>query len=181
MSDEAPENAVRTAGSRLELAPALHRWSVRARASEHAALEHLFGVTLPVEHLRSSTSEQGSALWLGPDEWLVLMPPHAATGFRRRYIADGGAALPCSAVDITHRNVGVRLGGAAAQSVLNAGCPLDLAPAAFPPGACTRTLFGKAEIVLWRLEESQPEFHIECWRSFLPYLWQRLRTAADEN
>ena len=34
---------------------------------------------------------------------------------------------------------------------------------------CTRTVFGKAEIVLWRIA---PEvFHLDVARSFVPYVW----------
>jgi sarcosine oxidase subunit gamma len=46
---------------------------------------------------------------------------------------------------------------------------------AFPIGMCTRTLFGKAEIVLWRTGEAQ--FHIEVWRSFAGYVWGGLRAT----
>lgn len=47
---------------------------------------------------------------------------------------------------------------------------------AFPVGMCTRTLLGKAEIVLWR---TAPEvFRIEVWRSFAAYLSAFLEEAA---
>jgi hypothetical protein len=35
----------------------------------------------------------------------------------------------------------------------SAGCPQDLSLETFPVGACSRTMFGKAEIVLFRTEE----------------------------
>ena len=47
---------------------------------------------------------------------------------------------------------------------------------AFPVGFATRTLFDKAEIVLWRRAEAT--FHIEVWRSFAPYLAASLAEAA---
>ena len=40
--------------------------------------------------------------------------------------------------------------GALAADILSTGVMLDLDPAAFPVGMATRTLFVKAEIVLWR-------------------------------
>jgi len=66
--------------------------------------------------------------------------------------------------------------GADAAALLNAGCPLDLDEAAFPVNACTRTLLGKAEIVLWRMAPER--FHVEAGRSFMPYLRAFLREAA---
>jgi len=43
---------------------------------------------------------------------------------------------------------------------------------------CTRTLFGKAEIVLWRT--TPDTFRIEVWRSFAPYVLGSLAEAARE-
>ena len=42
----------------------------------------------------------------------------------------------------------------------------------------TRTLFVKAEIVLWRSEAER--FHVEVWRSFAPYLKGLLAEATRE-
>ena len=55
---------------------------------------------------------------------------------------------------------------------------LDLDLAAYPVGMCSRTLFAKAEIVLWRTGENV--FHIEVWRSFADYLWRYLVQAGVE-
>ena len=71
-------------------------------------------------------------------------------------------------VDVSHRNTGLIIRGTKVADILNAACPLDLDEAAFPMGMCTRTLFGKAEIVLWRT--ANDAFHMETWRSFLPYV-----------
>ena len=81
-----------------------------------------------------------------------------------------------SLVDVSHRQIGLIASGPAAARVLNAGCPLDLALKAFPVGFATRTLFDKAEIVLWRRAEAT--FHVEVWRSFAPYLAASLAEAA---
>jgi sarcosine oxidase, subunit gamma len=81
-----------------------------------------------------------------------------------------------SLVDVSHRQVGLIAAGPAAARVLNAGCPLDLDPHAFPVGFATRTLFDKVEIVLWRRAEAT--FHIEIWRSFAPFLAASLAEAA---
>jgi sarcosine oxidase subunit gamma len=33
---------------------------------------------------------------------------------------------------------------------------------------CTRTVLGRAQIVLWRTDDE--EFHVTVWRSFFPYV-----------
>ncbi|MEQ9246023.1 MAG: sarcosine oxidase subunit gamma family protein, partial [Nitratireductor sp.] len=55
----------------------------------------------------------------------------------------------------------------------------DLSPDAFPVGACSRTVFGKAEIILWRTEGDA--FRVECWRSFSDYVFMLLEAAARDR
>ncbi|MGQ3028233.1 MAG: sarcosine oxidase subunit gamma family protein, partial [Ferrovibrionaceae bacterium] len=50
---------------------------------------------------------------------------------------------------------------------------------AFPVGVCTRTLFAKAEIVLWRTDAQR--FRVEVWRSFAGYLWGLLDEIRREH
>jgi sarcosine oxidase subunit gamma len=111
--------------------------------------------------LRASASGSRVALWLGPDEFLLLAPGEDA-------IAIGSElkqALPAdssSLVDVSHRQIGLALEGRLAARCLSAGCPLDLGLAAFPIGMATRTIYLKTEIVLWR--QAEVRFHVEVWR-----------------
>src|ERR1700734_2403033 len=94
---------------------------------------------------RASTTGTSAALWLGPDEYLLLAP--AAEG--RALALALRAALqgePHSLVDVSPRQPALEISGPRATEILNSGCPLDLDPAAFPVGMCTRTVFAKAEI-----------------------------------
>ena len=50
--------------------------------------------------------------------------------------------------------------------------------AAFPVGACTRTVFAKAEIVLWRT--SADVFRVEVARSYCRYVVDLLGEVARE-
>jgi sarcosine oxidase subunit gamma len=104
-------------------------------------------------------------LWLGPEEWLLLGEPGVPQG-------------PASLVDVSDRYRGVALHGPGAATLLNEGCPLDLADAAFPPGSCTRTLFGKAEVILWR--QNAAEWRLLVARSFSPYLLALLHEAQAD-
>ena len=82
-------------------------------------------------------------------------------------------------VDIGHRNVAIEVKGAHAADIINAGCPLDLFETSFPTGTATRTLLGKAEIVLLRLDDA-PTWRVECWRSFATYVHGFLAEAARD-
>ena len=119
-----------------------------------------------------------AALWLGPDEWLVIAPDNSAAGLIAA-AKDKLGDIPASVVDVSHRSAGIEISGPRADDVLNAFATLDLHPSAFPVGMCSRTLFGKAEIVLWRI--SATSFRIEAFRSFVAYVWLLLREASREH
>ncbi|MGE7416728.1 sarcosine oxidase subunit gamma [Methylobacterium tarhaniae] len=114
---------------------------------------------------------------LGPDEWLIGSDEAEADALPAALAADLGER-PHAIVDISHRNVGIDVSGARAAVALNAGCPLDLGEAAFPAGTATRTLLGKAEIVLIRRPGPVPLYRVECWRSFSTYVHGFLTEAA---
>ena len=126
---------------------------------------------------RTTGDEATTLIWLGPDERLLLSwRDDAATLGARLEAALTGHAH--SLVDVTQRQVGLRLATPFAADLLNCGCPLDLDPARFPVGSGTRTLFNKTDIVLWR--RGTDDFHIEVWRSFADYLQRWLAESAQD-
>jgi sarcosine oxidase, subunit gamma len=133
-----------------------------------------FGVALPAVACRAEVSRERAALWLGPDEWLLLAPAGEG-GAVFAALESATAGLPHSLVDVSQRQVALSVSGAKARDLLASGCPLDLAPESFLVGMCTRTLLAKAEIVLWR--RSAEEYHLETGRSFSGYVLGWLREA----
>ncbi len=98
-----------------------------------------------------------NALTLGPTE--ALIHEHAPNG-----------------VDLSDALIGLAIIGPKAAWCLNAFCPLDLDTLSI--GAATRTLFGKAPIILWR--RGGTHFQLEAARSFTPYVWSCLEEARRE-
>ncbi|WP_413990491.1 sarcosine oxidase subunit gamma [Labrys okinawensis] len=167
-----------TARSRLtiEAAPRGARLVLRGPDSTAATAGQAFGLALPRKMNTATTDGTRTAFKLGPDEWLLLAPEN---GEAEAYAAiEGAVQEPHSLVDVSHRNVGILVSGSLAADVLNFGVMLDLDPKSFPIGTATRTLFAKAEIVLWR--KGVNDFHIEVWRSFAEYLHGQLEQAARE-
>ncbi|MBV8915427.1 MAG: sarcosine oxidase subunit gamma [Acetobacteraceae bacterium] len=126
-----------------------------------AALGAVLDLSLPTKPCTAQPGER-TVLWLGPDEWLLLASEHHPLA---PWESDSGAAF-----DVTHRQVALLIEGVRAADVLAAACPLDLAT--LPVDFCTRTVFGKAEIILLRQKETS--FHIETSRSFAPYVQELL-------
>lgn len=156
----------------VEAQPPATRFNFRGGDEAAALAGTAFGVDLPREALRASVTGPRAALGLGPDEWLLIASDFAqdaaCAGALQAQLEGALAGTPHSLVDISHRQGALAIEGRDAAPALNGGCPLDLSVAAFPVGMCTRTLFGKAEIVLWRTAPDR--FHIEVWRSFTGYV-----------
>lgn len=160
-------------GVRLATLPPAHRVSLRAPASAVAALSKALGLVLPQKPKTSASNGSRTALWLGPDEWLVI-----DDGANDPLEACAGVEALHSAVGISHRNVAISVTGPGAENTISAGCPQDLSLAAFPVGAASRTILGKSEIVLLRTGDEA--FRVECWRSFSDYVFTFLTEAARD-
>lgn len=159
------------AGAAVLPLPPLSRFLLRGRDAAAEAAAAPLGFAVPREACRAAVAGDRAALWLGPDEWLVLAPVDEAEGLRGA-LTHALAELPHGLVDVSHRQIALEVVGAGAATLLEAGCPLPLHAAAFPVGMCTRTVLGKAEIVLWRTAPGR--FHLEVWRSFADYAWRLL-------
>jgi sarcosine oxidase, subunit gamma len=164
-------------GSAARLLPPASRFVLRGAPTVMAAAGKALELNISDIACRSATRGEWAALWLGPDEQLLLAPVTDGEVVERQ-LRDSLAALPHSLVDVSHRQVAIELNGPMAQTLLNAGCPLDLHLSAFPVGMCTRTVLGKAAIVLWR--RSATTFHAEVWRSFAGYAARFLAESARE-
>ena len=155
--------------------PPISRYVLRGGSQVMTAAGAAVGLEISQTACRAVLNGEVAALWLGPDEQLLLGPDGLDLA------ASLSAALrdlPHSLVDVSHRQTAVQVSGPRATELLNAGCPLDLDLSAFPVGMCTRTVLAKAEIVLWRT--SAEVFHLEVWRSFAPYVTEFLAEVARE-
>ena len=172
------DGVVMSGSAALTVLPPASRFVLRGRPGAVEAAASAFGAALPQQACRAVTAGEGrAALWLGPDEWLLLAPPAdgPALADALERAMDGHAH---SLVDASQRQVGIEVSGPDAAAALNAGCPLDLDVSAFPVGMCTRTVLAKAEIVLWRTAATV--FRVEVWRSFAAYSWAFLAEASRE-
>ncbi len=158
------------AAVRLPALPPSARFSIRAGPVAAVQIGTALGVPLGNIACRARIAGEKAALWLGPDEWLVLAPEGTALPI--------AAYAPASIVDVSHRSTAIEVSGPRAAWAINAFCALDLHAGAFPVGMCTRTLFGKAEIVLWRTHADR--FHVEAARSYALYVWACLEETRRE-
>ena len=145
------------------------QWLLHCAPGDAAAVSSGLAIALGSVMLRAAATDGWHALHLAPDEWLLIGLPGAVPG---------AVAEAHSLIDISDRSLGFDLAGADVADALNAACPLDLGDAAFPVGACTRTLFGKVMVMLWRTGAAS--WRIDCGRSFEPYVGGLLALAIED-
>ena len=162
----------------MRLLPPASRIVIHADATVRSAIGGICDVVFAEEACRALTRNGRSTLWLGPDEYLLIGPladsQPGALARLEQAIESKNHAL----VDVSHRQFALEVRGPYASVILNGACPLDLNLAEFPVGMCTRTVFAKADIVLWRTGEET--FRVEAWRSFAGYVTGLLREIARE-
>jgi sarcosine oxidase, subunit gamma len=158
-----------------------------------AAVAEYLGVGLPTEPSTYVESEASTAIWLGPDEWLVTSPFRTPEELETRLRAavgaggaesDGaesdGAEFNGSVVDVSAQRTTLRLRGEHVRDLLAGGCSVDLHPRVFGRGAAVQTLLGRAGIVLMALDDTGTHYQIVVRSSFAGYLIAWLLDAATE-
>jgi len=109
---------------------------------------------LPIEPNMAVDDGRRAALWLGPDEWLILGPPGAAAA---EIVAELGAAfahVDRSVVDVSANRVAIELTGPGRFDLLAHVCPLDLDSRVWANGRCAQTLLGRAQVILQERTET---------------------------
>jgi sarcosine oxidase, subunit gamma len=173
--------AGRVAGERavaLRELPFLGMVSVRVQPDSpaYARLGERLGVALPGTCGRVTSCGRHSALWLGPDEWLVVSEADGAELTAELREALGGDRG--SVVDVSANRTTLELSGPAARETLEKGCPVDLHPRSFGPGTAVATTLGPVPVLLWQTDETT--YRVLPRSSFADYVARWLLDATTE-
>lgn len=137
-----PQGAV----ARVSLAAPVARLVLRARG-DLAALNAALGVTLPSVVGHRAGAGEIEVLCLGPDEWMLHLPPGQVGAVSASCAALMGSH-PHSLVDVSGREVTLEIDGPRAAELLTLGCARDVE--AIPVGQGRRTAFDNVTVILWR-------------------------------
>jgi sarcosine oxidase subunit gamma len=118
------------------------------------------------------------ALWLGPDEWLVVTAPGTESALATELETAMGRRHG-AVVDVGEGRSIMTIAGKQARRVLAKGCSLDLHPRVFGPGDCAQSRLAQATIILHQTADA-PAYDIYVGRSFAEYLWAWITDAAAE-
>lgn len=178
-----PSSSEEAPGVTLAPRPFLGKISLRGDATTTdftAAVTAVLGLALPRTPNRTARSALATALWLGPDHWLLVTAPGDETALCATLRA-GLRSTVAAIVDVSDQLMTLTLGGARARDVLAKGCALDLDARAFPPGRVARTVLARVPVVLHFPKGGDGcgfDLHVEA--SHAEFLWHWLADAARE-
>jgi sarcosine oxidase, subunit gamma len=159
--------------------PFLTQLSVRSRSPQ--------ALRVPVEpNTWTSLEDDREALWLGPDEWLVVGRPGSGASFHRGAWARfgfedrtvEGLTDAASIVDVSANRTVVELHRDDVHDprrLLEQGCTLDLHPSRWREGMCAQTLVAHVPVIL---QERGDATRVFARPSFANHLVDWLLTVA---
>ena len=146
----------------------------RFRMAAVAAL----ATALPLEPNRVTEADGIRALWLGPDEWLIVTREERLEGLTRALLHElAGQSLAIT--DVSEARAVIGIAGPAARDVLSQGLSLDLHPRAFGPAQAAQTLLARVPVILHQRSD-EPRYDLYAPRSLAEYLWHWLEDAARD-
>ncbi|MDJ0392900.1 sarcosine oxidase subunit gamma family protein [Rhodococcus sp. G-MC3] len=139
----------------------------------------VLGAALPASPGRSIETTVATAIWFGPEEWLVTSRATSAadleSSLQQAVRPHGG-----SATDVSAQRTSIRLSGEHARFVLSKGCSLDLHPSVYSPGTAQQTMLGQAAVVIIALDDGGADYRLLVRSSFARYLLEWLFDASAE-
>jgi sarcosine oxidase, subunit gamma len=175
--------ATRTSRGAIRLAelPFLAQVNIRLDAKGAAAdqVGLALGLQLPLEPNTVVRTGELTALWLGPDEWLVVGAPGSQADLEAR-VREAAGDEPVSVTDVSAQRTTLLVAGPRARDLLAHGCSLDLHPRFFGAGRCAQTTLGRTQVVLVARDEARAGFWVLVRSSFACYLADWLLDAATE-
>jgi sarcosine oxidase subunit gamma len=133
----------------------------------------VLGFGLPIEPNTVAGDRHGRALWLGPDEWLIVAADRSDLEPALSAALNFGAV-----VDVSAQRTTIELAGPAARELLAKGCSVDLHQRAFGVGQCAQTTFARAPVIL--LPRAADAYWVLVRASFAEYFAEFVLDAMTE-
>jgi sarcosine oxidase subunit gamma len=135
----------------------------------------VLGFALPAVPNTLSSRGDRAALWLAPDEWLVVCPDGQQGTIEEELRNTLNGAFG-SIVDVSANRTMLEISGAKARDLLARGVPIDLDGRSFVPDNCAQTLLAKAKVIIQYRNEFA--FNLYVRTSFASYAAEWLLDSA---
>jgi sarcosine oxidase subunit gamma len=184
LADYADRFAALSAASTGQLSirelPFVTQVNLRADLKDTGLMQELaaaLGFALPVLPNTVASRDDRRALWLGPDEWLVVGPDGQQQALEQTLRNSLNGALG-SIVDVSANRTVLEIRGSKATDLLAQGISIDLGSRSFGPDCCAQTLLAKAQVIIERRDETA--FRVYTRTSFASYVASWLLDDAAE-
>jgi sarcosine oxidase subunit gamma len=177
--DELVGKGKASAGIRLREKKLLGHLTLRGDGHDPAfaaGVEQATGLQLPGA-LQLVSQGDTSLQWLGPDEWLLIVPQGAEFAAEQR-LRDALQGQHLQVVNVSGGQTILELSGAKVRELLMKSSSYDVHPNNFPVGKAVGTVFAKSQLVIRHTGEDTWELLIR--RSFSDYFWLWLQDASRE-
>ncbi len=139
-------------------------------------IQDVLGMDLPVA-LTLVANGETSLQWMGPDEWLLIVPQGEEFATEQR-LREALAGQHIQIVNVSGGQTLVELSGEKVRELLKKSTPYDVHPSNFPVGKAVGTHFAKSQLVIRHTAEDVWELVVR--RSFADYIWLWLQDASAE-
>lgn len=134
------------------------------------AVKDVLGLDLPTKPRSSAAWGEVQALWLSPDQWLILCP-RAKTEDLLAALRNALNGIHSFAVDVSDMRTILRIEGGAARAVLLKGCSLDLQSPDYEPGTVRRLRFAEVAGLIHIVSGKPDVIDLYVFRSYADYAW----------
>jgi sarcosine oxidase subunit gamma len=141
-----------------------------------SAVQQATGLALPGA-LEVVSDGDTSLQWIGPDEWLLIVPGGEEFATEQRLRAALGD-LHVAIVNVSGGQSIIELSGPNIRDVFMKSTSYDVHPRNFPVGKAVGTVFAKSQLVIRHTAEDTWELLVR--RSFSDYWWMWLQDASAE-
>lgn len=182
LADYAERFAALSAGGELSIGelPFVSQVNLRADPKDAGVMQRLgtaLGFGLPVTPNTVAARNDRRALWLGPDEWLIVGPDGQRDALEQA-LRGGLSGAFGSIADVSANRTLLEVRGPKARELLAHGVPIDLDSRSLGPGRCAQTLLAKAQVIIERVSEGA--FYLYLRSSFASYAAEWILDAAAE-
>ena len=155
----------------------LSKLNMRADKSAGKIIKSITGCKFPPAANKFTTAGERHAVWLGPDEFMIICEAGKDEELTSAINASFGSQH-AAVTNVTDALAAFDIKGPAVRQLLAKGCALDLHQNSFASGDAAQTLLSHASVTIMAL--ANDEFIVICRTSFASYLHDWILDAALE-
>ena len=137
---------------------------------------------LPTEANTSTSSEKLTAIWLSPDEWMIVSNEIVSKNnnnyeINEMLFSDISKTNLGAVIDVTDQFVQLELKGENIFEIFSAGCPFNINKFKEKKGGTTQTLLNHIDVILHNKDENVVNLFVR--RSFAEHLWSWIEDCSS--